>query len=149
MIERNLNPKQQAFADYYIELGNAEEAALKAGYSKAYSRGKAYTLLANVGIQSYIENRMEELKSERIADQQEILETLTAILRGEVNGATLIGLGMGEQDISENMKPSVAEKIKAAELLGKRYKLWIDRTETEIMGTVQFIDDISGEVDGC
>lgn len=50
LIGRKLNPKQQAFADYYIEIGNAEEAALKAGYSKAYARGKAYTLLANVGI---------------------------------------------------------------------------------------------------
>lgn len=27
-----LTPKQKAFADYYIECGNATEAARKAGY---------------------------------------------------------------------------------------------------------------------
>lgn len=67
LIERKLNPKQQAFADYYIELGNA--AALKAGYSKAYARGKAYTLLANVGIKAYIDSRMEELSRQSRRDR--------------------------------------------------------------------------------
>jgi len=91
LIEHKLNPKQQTFADYYIKLGNAEEAALKARYSKAYTRGKAYTLLANVGIKAYIFSRMEELKS-RVADQQEILETLTAILRGETTSIDVVFL---------------------------------------------------------
>ena len=144
LIERKLNPKQQAFADYYIELGNAEEAALKAGYSKAYARGKAYTLLANVGIKSYIDERMEELKSERIADQQEILETLTAVLRGEMRSAVLIGLGGGEEDITHDMPPTTAERIKAAELLGKRYGMWVDKQEINANITPTFVDDISG-----
>lgn len=92
LIERKLNPKQQALADYCIELGNAEEAALKAGYSKAYARGKAYTLLANVGIKVYIDNRLEEIKSERVADQQEIMEYLTAIMRGETTSIDVVFL---------------------------------------------------------
>lgn len=29
-----LTEKQKKFADYYIELGNATQAAIKAGYSK-------------------------------------------------------------------------------------------------------------------
>ena len=146
LIEKRLNPKQQAFADYYIEIGSAEEAAFKAGYSKAYARGKAYTLLANVGIKTYIENRMVELQSKRIASQQEVLESLTAILRGEEKGTALVGLGMGEQSVDQ-VEPTVGEKIRAAELLGKRYKLWTEKTETEIIGAVQFIDDIGSETD--
>lgn len=141
LIERNLNPKQRAFADNYIILGNAEEAALKAGYSKAYSRGKAYTLLANIGISHYIEQRMEELQSKRIASQQEILETLTRVMRGEEQGITLVGTGKGAQDVEE-VDPTVSEKIKAAELLGKRYKLWTDRIEIDGAVAVTIVDDV-------
>lgn len=142
LIERKLNPKQQAFADYYIEFGNAEEAALKAGYSKAYARGKAYTLLANVGIKAYIDIRMEELKSERVADQQEILETLTAILRGETTAATLRSIDIGVQKIEENMPPTMGERIKAAELIGKRHRMWIDKVETDGKTKVVIVDDV-------
>lgn len=147
LIERKLTLKQQAFADNYIEIGNATEAYLKAYPSvkkETTARTNGSRLLTNANVSAYIANRMEELKTERVADQQEILETLTAVLRGEVNGATLIGMGMGEQDISEDMKPSVAEKIKAAELLGKRYKMWTDKQEVDITGTIDNKVDFSG-----
>lgn len=147
LIERKLNPKQQAFADYYIELGNAEEAALKAGYSKAYARGKAYTLLANVGIKVYIDNRLEEIKSERVADQQEIMEYLTAIMRGEHREETLRGIGEGAQTIDE-IDVSAKDRIKAAEMLGKRFGMWVDKQEINANITPVFVDDISGESDG-
>ena len=147
MKVKKLNPKQQAFADFYIEFGNAEEAALKAGYSKAYARGKSYTLLANVGIKAHIAERMEELKSERVADQQEIMEFLTAIMRGEVKEPVPILAGDGEQRVV-NLVPNAQARKAAAELLGKRYKLWTDKVETEVTGAVQFIDDISGGNDG-
>lgn len=38
MKKRKLTPKQQAFADYYIETGNATQSALKAGYSENTAR---------------------------------------------------------------------------------------------------------------
>ncbi|MBE1554791.1 terminase small subunit [Sporosarcina limicola] len=148
MNERKMTVKQQAFADNYIELGNATEAYLKAYTNvkkEATARANGSRLLTNANVSAYIENRMEELKSERVADQQEILETLTAVLRGEANGAALVGMGMGEQYMKKDMKPSVAERVKAAELLGKRHKLWTDKVETEVTGAVQFIDDISGD----
>ncbi|PZX07913.1 phage terminase small subunit [Psychrobacillus insolitus] len=145
LIERKLNPKQQAFADHYIEIGSAEEAALKAGYSKAYARGKAYTLLANVGIKKYIENRMEELKSERVANQQEILEYLTSIMRGQQQEEVLRGIGEGAQTV-DDIDVSAKDRIKAAEMLGKRYAMWTEKQQVEVTGAVQFIDDISGEV---
>ena len=33
-MDNKLTPKQSAFADYYIETGNATEAARRAGYKK-------------------------------------------------------------------------------------------------------------------
>lgn len=146
LIEKRLNPKQQAFADYYIEIGSAEEAALKAGYSKAYARGQSYKLLANVGIKTYIENRMEELQSKRVATQQEVLEYLTSIMRGEQQEEVLRGIGEGAQTI-DDIDVSAKDRIKAAEMLGKRYAMWTEKQQTEITGAVQFIDDIGSETD--
>lgn len=139
---RKINPKQQAFADNFIETGNAEEAALKAGYSESYARGQSYKLLANVGIKTYIENRMEELKSERVANQQEILESLTKVLRGEEKGTALVGVGMGEQEV-QDIKPTLAEKIKAAELLGRRFGMWTDKVKHEGAVPIVIEDDVS------
>lgn len=126
--------KQQRFADNYIELGNATQAYLKA-YPNVKKENVAHAagsrLLRNVKVSEYIAERMEQLKSEKVADQQEIMETLTAVLRGQTSGAALIGLGMGEQNITHDMRPSVAEKIKAAELLGKRFAMWTDKQQVE------------------
>lgn len=133
-----------AFADYYIELGNAEQAALKAGYSKAYARGKAYTLLSNVGIKEHIEKRMEELKSERVADQQEIMEFLTAVMRGEVEETIPILNGDGYQKLVD-VKPSAQARKSAAELLGKRYSMWTDKKDITGNVVVNFVDDLEDD----
>ena len=140
---KKLTPKQQAFADYYIELGNAEQAALQAGYSKTYARGSSHKLIANIGIKTYIDKRMEELKSKRVADQQEVLEYLTSILRGEQTEETLRGVGEGAQTI-DDIDVSAKDRIKAAELLGKRYAMWtdkVDQTNTNIEINVGEWDD--------
>lgn len=148
LIERKLTVKQQAFADYYIELGNATEAYLKAYPNvkkEATARANGSRLLTNANVKAYIEERMEELKSERVADQQEVLETLTAILRGDATAATLRSIDVGVQKIEENMPPTMTERIRAAELIGKRHGLWIDRQEVSATVTPVFVDDISGD----
>lgn len=144
MKQKKLTLKQQAFADYYIELGNASEAYLKAYPNvkkEATARANGSRLLTKANISAYIAERMEELKSERVADQQEIMETLTAVLRGEADGAALVGMGMGEQYMKKDMKPTVAERIKAAELIGKRYALWTDKQQVENVTPV-FVEDV-------
>lgn len=140
--KRKLTIKQQAFADYYIELGNIEQAAIKAGYSKSYARGNAHKLVANVSIKSYIDKRMEELKTERVADQQEILEFLTSVIRGEVEEPVAILSGEGKQKVV-NLLPPVNVRKAAAVDLGKRYAMWTEKQQVDIQSTVQFIDDIS------
>lgn len=138
---KELTYKQKQFADAYIQYGNATKAAKEAGYSQksAYSQGQR--LLKNVEVQAYIEGRMDALQSERIASQTEVLEMLTAILRGEQKGHTLIGTGRGEQEVIE-IEPSHLDRIRAAELLGKRYGLWTEKKETNVAGAVFIIDDI-------
>jgi len=137
-----LTPKQQAFADFYIELGNATEAYIKAGYNEKGSRANSARLIANDSVKAYIDERMDELKSERVADQQEILETLTAILRGETTAATLRSIDIGVQKIEENMPPTMSERIKAAELIGKRHRMWVDKVETDGKTKVVIVDDV-------
>lgn len=85
---------------------------------------------------------MEQLKSKRVADQQEILETLTSVLRGEEQSAVLRGVGEGAQTIDDTMPPTTAERIKAAELLGKRYRMWVDKVESESSTRVVIVDDV-------
>lgn len=145
LIEHKLTVKQQAFADYYIELGNATEAYLKAYPNvkkEATARANGSRLLTNANVKAYIDERMEELASERVATQQEVMETLTAILRGETTAATLRSIDIGVQKIDENMPPTMSERIKAAELIGKRHRMWIDKVETDGKTKVVIVDDV-------
>lgn len=137
-----LTLKQQRFADEYIISGNATAAAIKAGYSKKTARSIGQENLTKPDVKSYIDKRLAELKADKIADQTEVLEFLTAAMRGEVTEPILKNSGDFEQVIVE-VKPSVATRKQAAELLGKRFGLWIDRREVEHTGEVTFIDDIS------
>ena len=56
----DLKPQWKAFADYYIELDNAEKAAIKAGYSPKYARGNAHKLVANSCIKKYIDEIIKQ-----------------------------------------------------------------------------------------
>ena len=128
-MDRKLTPKQKAFADYYIETGNAEQAAIKAGYSKKYARGNAHKLVANSCISTYIEERLSKIEDARIAKGEEVLQYLTKVMRGE------------EKD-QFGLDPSLQDRTKAAELLGKRYRLFTEKVEVEGVQQVQIVDDI-------
>ncbi|MDG6115417.1 terminase small subunit [Lactococcus formosensis] len=114
-----LTKKQQDFADYYIELGNAEEAAIKAGYSKNYARASAYKLLANVGIKKYIDEKMEKLASERIMSAQEILERLSLIASAEITETVVVANAEGYSEVEK--PPDFKVQIQAMKELLKRY----------------------------
>lgn len=114
-----LTKKQQDFADYYIELGNAEEAAIKAGYSKNYARASAYKLLANVGIKKYIDEKMEKLASERIMSAQEILERLSLIANAEITETVVVANAEGYSEVEK--PPDFKVQIQAMKELLKRY----------------------------
>ncbi|PTE98921.1 terminase small subunit [Staphylococcus epidermidis] len=140
-----LNLKQQAFVDEYIKTGTAYQSAIRAGYSEKYAKSSSHKLLENVGIKAEIDKRMEKLKKDSIADQDEILQYLNSVLRGEVTDQELIPIqvGRGQMDVEELEKRSDTNaRTKAAELLGKRYMMWTDKQQIETTATVQFNDDI-------
>lgn len=119
-----MKDRQRRFADEYLIDLNAEAAAVRAGYSPRYARGNAYKLVAKSGIKEYIEKRMAEKESELIADQNEVLRYLTAVMRGESTSEEIIveGIGDGRSKARKLEKtPSEKDRLKAAELIGKRY----------------------------
>ncbi|MBL1125785.1 terminase small subunit [Streptococcus suis] len=143
-----LTLKQKRFADEYIITGNAYKSAIEAGYSKKYAKARSSELLENIGIKSYIAERMQQLESEKVATQAEVLSYLTSVMRGEQTEQTLRGLGEGVQMI-DDIEVSAKDRIKAAELLGKRHRLWTDKVEADVTVTESpKFDDIVSQLGG-
>ncbi len=117
-----LTQKQRLFADEYIKSGNATKAYIKAGYqvkSDGVAAAASIRMLRNVKVKSYIDAKMAEIESHKIADAKEVLEYLTGVLREEeteevidqVNGGVIV------------KKPSIKDRTAAAKELMKRYPL--------------------------
>lgn len=125
-----LTIKQKRFADEYIISTNATQSAITAGYSKKYANTNASKLLQNTTIKSYIDERLKELDDKAIAKQEEVLKYLTSVMRGEHEEEVLYGMGEGMQG-KTHIEVSAKDRIKAAELLGKRYRLFTDKVELD------------------
>jgi len=129
-----LTEKQKRFADHYIETGNATESAVKAGYSKRTARSIGQRLLTYVDIKGYVKELMDKAESKRIASAEEVLQNLTSMMRGEIQEEIVVVEGEGDGVSSARIvkkQVSAKERIKAAELLGKRHILWTDKTNIE------------------
>lgn len=126
-----LTIKQQRFADEYIISGNATQSAIIAGYSKKYAATNTDKLLKNTNIKNYIDERLKELEDKAIAKQEEVLQYLTSVMRGEHEEEVLYGIGEGVQS-TRHVEVGAKDRIKAAELLGKRYGTWTDKVDANI-----------------
>ena len=104
--------KQQRFADEYIITGNATQSAIKAGYSSKYANTNANKLLQNTTIKNYIDERLEKLESEKIATQEEVLQYLTSVMRGEKTEPLLVLDGEGTQKVIQAV-PNVQSRTQA------------------------------------
>lgn len=125
-----MNDRQKAFADYYIETGNATEAAKRAGYSEktAYSTGNR--MLKNVEVSTYIAERTAPTEQKRIATGDEVMEFLTAVMRGEIKDAF-------------DLPPSLADRKDAAKELAKRtVDIEARKANTDIIQNMKTIADI-------
>ena len=141
-----MNAKQRRFAEEYLKDLNATQAAIRAGYSErtAYSQGQR--LLKHVEVKNTIKEIRERIQSENIATIKDIEEYLSRVMRGEEREQTLIGQGMGEQGITD-IDVSAKDRIKAAELLGKRYAMWTDKIDSTGNMMIVFEDDYGEDPD--
>jgi len=103
VVALKLNTRQKAFCEYYVACGNATESAIKAGYKEKYAGVNADKLLKNTNVSKYIKKIMEEQANNRIAKAEEILEFLTATLRGEVTEEVVVG-GFGKSATEKIIK---------------------------------------------
>ena len=115
-MKHKLTVKQQKFCDEYIKTGNATEAALKAGYRSrtAYSIGNEN--LKKPELKKYIEEKIKEIESAKLATAQETLEYLTSVMRGEQTETVVTAKGL-----YKNVEVSAKDRITAAKELLKRY----------------------------
>ena len=140
-----MTDKQRIFADEYLKDLNGTRA-YKVAYPNVKKDSSAATaagrLLRNVEIKSYIDEQLEQMHNERTADAKEILEYLTAVMRGEETETVATSKGL-----YDGVEVSAKDRLKAAELLGKRHALFTDKQQIEVTEMPVFVDDI-GDDDG-
>ena len=122
--EITMTERQKRFAEFYLETGNARQSAIRAGYSAGY----AEHVKRQRGVKEYLEMRIGGMDRKRIASADEVLQFLTAVMRGDEKdekGATL--------------------RMKAAEMISRR----LGYEEAGYAGPAAVIvDDIGGTGDG-
>lgn len=157
-----LNAKQRRFAyEYVIDL-NGAQAAIRAGYAKRSAESQASRLLTIDKVKELIDELNAEKEDDLIAKQTEVLKFLTNVMRRKEKETTVIVTkqssskwvtGPDGKPKKESRSWEEAELIeypskisdanRAAELLGKRYAMWTDKTD--IMGDVgvMIVDDVT------
>lgn len=139
-----LTEKQKRFADYYIETGNITEAVVKAGYSKKTARVIGQENLLKPAIKGYIDEKLETMQDERTASAKEVLEFLTKSMRGEIKEEVVVIEGTGDGTSEARMvekQIGLRDRIKSAELLGKRYRLFTDKVEVDGVVPVMIVGE--------
>lgn len=137
-----LTNKQMMFANEYLVDLNATRA-----YKKAYPNVKrdnvaaanGNRLLRNAKVKNYIDEQLKKIEDERIADAAEVMKYLTAVMRNELTEEVVVVEGEGDGCSSARIVKkdiSAKDRNKAAELLGKRYRLFVDKVESDVNTTV-------------
>ena len=154
-----LTEKQRRFVDYYVETGNASEAARRAGYSEKTAGWTGQENLQKPTIKAAIDARLKDLEDKRIAKADEVMQFLTSTLRGEVKEERVVveGTGEGRSDARIiKVQVSARDRLEAAKSMLKRYpmqldvkeqKLRLQKLETEIRAAEQVDDDAVTIVD--
>ena len=133
----NLTEKQQRFVDYYCQTANASDAARRAGYSERIANRIGAENLSKPVIRAAIDERLKKMERERVAETQEVLEHLTAVVRGQVteevvtNSGKKLVVAVGERD-----------RLKAAEMLLKVNGAFREKVDVQVDGAQVFIQEL-------
>ncbi|WP_040292631.1 terminase small subunit [Alloiococcus otitis] len=144
-----LNVRQRKFVDEYIIHGNATKAAINAGYSKKTAGAQAGRLLHNVKISQAIKRRTEQLFDEKAMSVAEAIALSSSIARGEPQTSHFKETDKQKDEVTKETErqytPSVEDRQRSLEHILKIHGAFTDRSEIELTGGVQFIDDIDPE----
>lgn len=149
-----MTEKQKIFADEYLIDLNATRAyrmAYPAVKKDETARANASRLLTNANVKKYVEERLEEIHNQKTADAREVMEYLTSVMRGESLAEEIVveGLGDGVSEARTMKKaPSEKDKLKAAELLGKRFGLYAEKVDIEADMELKITVDYGGDDTG-
>jgi phage terminase small subunit len=165
----SLTEKQKRFADEYLIDLNAKQSAIRAGYSPKSAEQQGSTLLSNPKVSAYISERMARHSARTGVNQERIIRELARI--AFLDPTTLVNMNDAtiKGDASEDDRAAIAsvkvkevtgdfesierevkfaDKIKALELLGKRFAMWTDKHDITASVAPVFVDDIQGDEDG-
>jgi phage terminase small subunit len=143
-----MTANQQKFCDEYLIDCNATRA-YKAAYPRikndAVARANSSRLLTNANIKAYIQERLDEMSSAKVASAEEVMKYLTSVMRGESTAEIVVIEGNSDGCSSArrmDKSPDEKERLKAAELIGKRYGLFTDKVNVEGGAKVVIVDDL-------
>ena len=143
-----MTDNQRKFCDEYLIDCNATRA-YKAAYPRIKNDNVAKSagnrLLTFVDIKEYIQTRLDEMASAKVATAEEIIQYLTSVMRGKSTSEIVVITGYGDgYSTAEKVKknPDEKERLKAAELLGKRYGLFTDKVNVAGTAKVTIVDDL-------
>ena len=146
MAKQALTEKQKKFIDFYIQTGNASEAARQAGYAEKTAPFIGAENLQKPHIKEAVAARLKELDDERAADTKEILQYLTAVMRGEADGVEFatVGTGNGYSKVEIfTKKPSTKDRLKAAEHLAKINGMFEEKVQVEVNASELLINTLT------
>lgn len=129
-----MTEKQKRFVDEYLIDLNATQAAIRAGYSKKTAKSIGQRLLTVVDVKNHINKQLDKISDDKIADAKEIMEYLTSVMRGESRACVVVVEGTGDGCSLSRLidkPPDEKERIKAAELLGKRYGMYNEKLKID------------------
>lgn len=136
--------RMKDFADYYLETGNIYQSAIKAGYSENYAKTNASKLLEKDSVKTYIDEKLAEIQSQRIATVTEVMEYLTKGMRQELEEEVVVIEGSGDGCSDARIikkKIGIKDSNKCAEMLAKRFGILSDKFSVE--GSIPIV--ISGD----
>ena len=141
-----LTEKQKRFVDFYIQTGNASEAARLAGYKGKNLNRIGTENLSKLVIKNAIDARLKEFESSRKADAKEILEYMTSVMRGELEEEVVSAVGTGDGKFEPKVvtkRVGIKERNKAAEMLAKVHGMFTEKAEVKIDTAQILIDTLS------
>lgn len=150
-----MTDRQQVFADEYLKDMNAARAyrlAYPRVKSDAAARANASRLLTNANVRAYIDQQLKHLHTERTADAREVMEYLTSVLRGESQSEIVVVEGRGDGVSSAKRiqkRPDEKERLKAAELLGKRFGIFTEKLDVDADMTLEIHVEYGGDADAA